>query len=69
MFTEVPQPLAYAETLLGTFASLSRMADDARLLEEFAFAVGQLTGSELAQVYLLDAGHSQLGLSAECFEG
>ncbi|RBH52969.1 MULTISPECIES: sigma 54-interacting transcriptional regulator [Pseudomonas] len=69
MFTEIPQPLAYAETLLGTFASLSRVADDARLLEEFTFAVGQLTGSELAQVYLLDAGHSQLGLSAECFEG
>lgn len=69
MFNQVPQPLAYAEQLLGAFASLAQVAEQAQLLGDFACLASQLTGCELAQVYLLDAGHSDLGLGAECLHG
>ncbi|EIK93170.1 Fis family transcriptional regulator [Pseudomonas sp. M47T1] len=68
-FNQVPQPLAYAERLLGAFASLAQAPEQARLLGGFACLASQLTGCELAQVYLLDAGHSNLGLSAEYLHG
>lgn len=66
MFTLVPQPLVYAEALLAHFASLSRAADAATLLGDFVRAVAGLSGCELSQLYLLDATHVRLGLSAEC---
>jgi len=69
MFNQVPQPLAYAEQLLGAFASLAQVSERAQLLGDFARLASQLTGCELAQVYLLDAGHSNLGLSAQCLQG
>lgn len=69
MFTRVPQPLIYAEALLAQFASLSRAADGGTLLGDFVRGVAGLSGCELSQLYLLDATHTRLGLSAECLGG
>ncbi|OLU28722.1 sigma-54-dependent Fis family transcriptional regulator [Pseudomonas sp. PA15(2017)] len=65
MFAQVPQPLIYAERLLAQFASLSRASDVAALLGDFVRALTELSGCELAQVYLLDATHTCLGMQAE----
>lgn len=69
MFTRVPHPLAYAEALLAQFASLSRVTDCAALLGSFVRGLGELSGCELAQLYLLDATHTRLGINAECLNG
>ncbi|MFJ4143271.1 sigma 54-interacting transcriptional regulator [Pseudomonas sp. NPDC089734] len=69
MFTRIPQPLIYAEALLAQFACLSRAADREALLNDFVRGVAELAGCELAQLYLLDATHTCLGLSAECLAG
>ena len=69
MFACVPQPLAYAEALLAQFASLSRATDGAALLEAFVRGLAELSACELAQVYLLDATHTRLGMNAECLNG
>lgn len=69
MFTQVPQPLVYAEALLAQFASLSRAADSAALLSEFVRGLAELSGCELTQLYLLDATHTCLGMNAECLDG
>ncbi|GGU83538.1 sigma-54-dependent Fis family transcriptional regulator [Pseudomonas laurentiana] len=69
MFTQVAQPLVYAEAVLARYASLSRMADEGALLAEFVRATAELSGCELSQVYLLDATHTSLGLSAEWLDG
>ncbi|WPN45371.1 sigma-54 interaction domain-containing protein [Pseudomonas sp. P8_241] len=69
MFTQVSQPLAYAEALLGQFTKLSRAANDAALLGELVQGVAELSGCELTQLYLLDATHTCLGMNAECLNG
>ena len=69
MFTQVPQPLVYAEALLAQFASLSRAADGAALLGDFVRGLAELSGCELTQLYLLDATHASLGMNAECLNG
>ena len=69
MFAQVPQPLAYAERLMAQFSKLSRAADGASLLGDFAGGLAQLSGCELAQVYLLDATHTSLGMQAEYLNG
>jgi sigma-54-dependent transcriptional regulator len=69
MLSQVPQPLVYAQALLAQFAGLSRAADGAALLGEFARGVAQLSGCELSQLYLLDATHTVLGLNVECLDG
>jgi len=66
---QVSQPLAYAEALLAQFASLSRVTDAAVLLGKFVQGVTQLSGCELAQLYLLDATHSRLEMHTECLDG
>lgn len=65
MFSQVAQPLAYAEKLLALFARLAKVADSTVLLGDFARGLTELTGCELAQVYLLDATQTCLGISAE----
>ena len=65
MFAQVPQPLVYAERLLAQFSGLSRASDGAALLGDFARGLAELSGCELAQVYLLDATHTCLGMQAE----
>ncbi|NUU38162.1 sigma-54-dependent Fis family transcriptional regulator [Pseudomonas sp. C2B4] len=69
MFTQVPQPLAYAESLLAQFVGLSRAADGAALLGDFVCGLAGLSGCELTQLYLLDATHTCLEMKAECLEG
>jgi sigma-54-dependent transcriptional regulator len=69
MFTQVPQPLAYAESLMTQFAQLARAPDGPALLGAFVRGLTELSGCELAQVYLLDATHTRLGISAECLDG
>lgn len=69
MFTQVSQPLVYAEALLAQFVSLSRSADGAALLGDFVRGVTELSGCELTQLYLLDATHTSLGMNAECLNG
>ncbi|MEG1039445.1 MAG: sigma 54-interacting transcriptional regulator [Pseudomonas sp.] len=69
MFSGIPQPLSYAEALLAQFVSLPQAPDGGALLRDFVCAVAGLSGCELSQVYLLDATHTRLGLSAECLGG
>lgn len=69
MFTQVPQPLVYAEALLTQFASLSRAADGVALLGDFVRGAAGLSGCELTQLYLLDATHTCLGMNVECLNG
>ncbi|MEC4240236.1 sigma-54 interaction domain-containing protein [Pseudomonas sp. DSV-1] len=69
MFSLVPQPLVYAEALLAQFASLSRATDGTALQGDFVRGLAELSGCELAQLYLLDATHTCLGMSAECLNG
>jgi sigma-54-dependent transcriptional regulator len=69
MFLQVPQPLAYAEVLLEQFTRLARAADDAALLGGLVLGLAELSGCELTQLYLLDATHTSLGMTAECLEG
>ncbi|MBA1232775.1 sigma 54-interacting transcriptional regulator [Pseudomonas viridiflava] len=69
MFTQMPQPLAYAEALLAQFASLARAANGAELMGDFVRGLAELSGCELAQLYLLDATHKCLKMRAECLDG
>lgn len=68
LLTHVPEPLAYAEALLGQFSSLLQSADDATLLGDFIRGTARLSGCELAQLFLVDAAHCRLELSTECLE-
>lgn len=69
MFDQIPEPLGYAEQLLAAFEVLSQAVEYGALLSAFARQASALSGCELAQVYLLDAGKSALGLSAEWLHG
>ncbi len=69
LLDHTPQPPGYAEQLLAAFGALAQAAEQGALLGAFARQACALSGCELAQVYLLDAGHSALGLSAECLHG
>ena len=69
MFSQVPQPLAYAEALLAQFTNLSRVTDGATLPGIFVRSLAELSGCELAQLYLLDATHTCLSMNAEHLSG
>lgn len=69
MFTQMPQPLAYAQALLAQFASLARAVNGAQLLGDFVRSLAELSGCELSQLYLLDATHKCLKMRAECLDG
>lgn len=69
MFTDVEQPLAYAELLLQQFANVTRATECDALFGDCAHAMAQLSGCELSQIYLLDASHKHLKLSAESLDG
>ncbi|KAF0864224.1 sigma-54-dependent Fis family transcriptional regulator [Pseudomonas sp. LD120] len=69
MFSQIDQPLAYAESLLGMYCDLAGARDEATLLADFVTAVARLSGCELSQLYLLDATHTDLGLCAQYLEG
>jgi len=55
MFNQVPQPLRYAEALLGRFAGLTRAANADSLLGGLVETAAQLSDCQLSQLYLLDA--------------
>jgi sigma-54-dependent transcriptional regulator len=69
MFSQMPQPLVYAEALLAQFAKLSRAENEAGLLGDFARGLSEISGCELTQLYLLDATHTCLRMNAECLDG
>ncbi|MBP5119452.1 sigma-54 interaction domain-containing protein [Pseudomonas protegens] len=69
MFSQIAQPLAYAESLLGMYCDLGQARDEASLLADFVRAVARLSACELSQLYLLDATHTHLGLCAEHLQG
>lgn len=69
MFAEVPQPLRYAEALLGRYAELACAASAERLLADLVRAAAELADCELGQLYLLDHTNTCLTLSAEWLDG
>lgn len=69
MFSQVPQPLRYAEALLQCFAILARASDGDALLGGLVESAAQLSGSELSQLYLLDDTHTRLTLCAQWQDG
>jgi len=69
MFAEVPQPLRYAEALLGRYAELAGAASSERLLANLVRATAELADCALGQLYLLDHTNTRLTLSAEWLDG
>ena len=69
MFTHVDQPLVYAQTLLTHFMHLAQAPDHEALVGGFVQGVAGLSGCELVQLYVLDATHTRLGLSAQYLNG
>jgi sigma-54-dependent transcriptional regulator len=69
MFTGVPEPLRYAQSLLAQFARLAKAADGAALQGDFMRASAELSGCEISQLYLLDATHATLVLTTEYWQG
>jgi sigma-54 dependent transcriptional regulator len=69
IFSGVPEPLRYAQALLAQFSSLSRALDAPTVLGDFVRGAAELSGCELSQLFLLDATHTQLNLSAEYWRG
>ncbi|WP_256206742.1 GAF domain-containing protein, partial [Pseudomonas sp. BAY1663] len=63
------QPLRYAEALLQRFARLARAASVEQLLGGLVETAAQLSDCPLSQLYLLDATHTRLTLSAEWHDG
>lgn len=69
MFSQMPQPLDYAESLLARLAGLAGSANRASLLGGLVHAAAELTDCNLSQLYLLDDTHTRLTLSAEWLNG
>lgn len=69
MFTQVQQPLSYAEALVQRFSTLSQALNRDALLGALVAATADLTDCELSQLYLLDDGHARLTLTAEWLDG
>lgn len=69
MFSQLAQPLRYAEALLEHFSRLAGLTDSHTLRQGLVEAASLLTGCELSQLYLLDATHTRLTLAAEWHRG
>ncbi|MGZ9706821.1 sigma-54 interaction domain-containing protein [Pseudomonas sp. GNP013] len=69
MFSRLPQPLAYAETLMGWFCRLGRGADENTLADLCVAGVAQLSQCELGQLYRLDKATGRLELIAQHLHG
>jgi len=69
MLDQLADPLAYAEALLEQFTCVGQADAGATVLGNCARAVVQLSDCELSQLYLLDATHKHLELTAEWFQG
>ncbi|WP_122317300.1 sigma 54-interacting transcriptional regulator [Pseudomonas cichorii] len=68
MFASMEEPLDYAGNLCAQYAALSRFCDSETLLQGFVRAATELSGCELARLYLLDATHTRLKLCAESLD-
>lgn len=66
---DIPQPLNYADSLIGHFYALSQLPDHSALAEALVAATADLTGCELVQLYLLDETGTCLTLSSQWFDG
>lgn len=67
LFTHLPEPLAYAELMLGWFTRLGGEGDVAALGHLCARAAAELSHCELGQVYWRDQATGRLALIAEHF--
>jgi sigma-54-dependent transcriptional regulator len=59
------QPLQLAQALLGHYQCLVQASDCESLSAKLVASASQLSGSDLCQLYQLDATHTRLGLVAE----
>jgi len=69
LFARIPNPLGYAEAMLGHYARLAQASTADLLPESLVRAAAQLANCELSQLYLLDAGHSRLERAAQWLDG
>jgi sigma-54-dependent transcriptional regulator len=69
IFSGVPEPLRYAQAVLAQFSSLSRALDAPTVLGDFVRGAAELSACELSQLFLLDASHTSLILTAEYWRG
>lgn len=67
LFSQLPEPVAYAETLLGWITRLGLENDDQRLTCLCVDAAAHLSQCELSQLYGLDEASGQLALIAQHF--
>ncbi|WP_460135726.1 sigma-54 interaction domain-containing protein [Pseudomonas sp. S1_E04] len=65
VFNPLPEPLAYADALLGWFTRLGIDSDEATLPSLCACAVAQLSQCELSQLYWRDEATGRLELIAQ----
>ncbi|MGF6094626.1 sigma-54 interaction domain-containing protein [Pseudomonas sp. 18175] len=68
-FTHLPNPLVYADTLVGWFARLGIEADEATLAGLCATAAAELSQCELGQLYWRDETTGRLDLIAQHLTG
>lgn len=69
LFSQLPHPLAYAETLLGWISRLGLEHDATRLPNLCVAAAAQLSGCELSQLYWRDEASGRLALLAQHSSG
>ncbi|WP_090272259.1 sigma-54 interaction domain-containing protein [Halopseudomonas litoralis] len=69
MFSQLAQPLRYAEALLERFSRLAGLTEGHSLRQGLVEAASLLTGCELSQLYLLDDTHTRLTMAAEWHQG
>ncbi|UNM22831.1 sigma 54-interacting transcriptional regulator [Pseudomonas sp. ArH3a] len=69
LFTDLPDPLAYADTLLSCFMGLGQGTDETALPRRCVAGAAQLSGCELSQLYLHDEVTGRLDLIAEQLPG
>lgn len=69
LFTQLPHPLAYADTLLSWFSRLGLEGDEATLPGLCTAGIAQLSQCELSQLYLFDEAAGRLDLIAQHLQG
>ena len=65
LFSQLPHPLDYAETLLGWISRLGLEHDESRLPDQCVAAAAQLSECELSQLYWRDETSGRLTLIAQ----
>lgn len=69
LFADLPDPLAYADTLLNCFIGLGQGSDETTLPGLCVAGAAQLSGCELSQLYLHDEVTGRLDLIAQHLPG